>query len=399
MLYPLEMPADAPPFEPGRVYEFSTELATPSPYYLGHQVEVSLCDRLAEERFDKLIFITDRRIFEPHGRRLYARLSDRFECELYFVEIGEVSKRFTLLETLCEALVALGASKSSLCVAFGGGSVGNIVGLAAGLLYRGVRFVEIPTTMTGQTDSTLSNKQAVNGTVGKNLFGLYHAPVWVWADTAYLSTESLISKKSGVVEGIKNGLVLAPTLLDYFDSILSPGLPLSVEEEWELVYKILHSKLEIIRRDPSEKGYGMVLEYGHTFGHAIEWLSKGALQHGEAVAVGMRMAADVSMAMGLLSSEEVALHDRLLGERLDLNPELVDAINVDSLIQTMAFDNKRDGHKGRFVLLEGLGRCFNPRGNYLVPVDESLLADVLTRFLKNWPDRGVDTDARIAQRY
>lgn len=375
---------------PGAIVELSTGLATPSPYYLGYDISEALCARLAEMAFDRLILVTDRNIYGPYGRDLHALLSRHFHCELHFVESGEAAKRFSALEALCEALLALGASKSTVCLAFGGGSVGNLVGLAASLLYRGIRFVEIPTTMTGQTDSTLSNKQAVNGRGGKNLFGLYSAPAWIWSDVAYLRTEPLSSKKSGVVEGIKNGLVSNPAFLDDLMPLVSPSMALDVEQEWALVCRIFDSKLDIIREDPGEKGYGLVLEYGHTFGHAIEWLAKGALLHGEAVAVGMRMAAHLSRALGLLSPEDVALHEHLLGERLGVCPHLPGSIDADALVRVMAADNKRVGEHPRFVLLERLGRCFDPDGDHLVSVECGRVMRVLEDFLAAWSARTSD---------
>ena len=102
-----------------------------------------------------------------------------------------------------------------MLIAFGGGSVGNVSGLAAGLVFRGIRFVEVPTTLSHQTDGTLSNKQAINGKFGKNHFGLYHSPTFTWTDTKYLETELLTCKKSGIIEGIKNGLIDQNTILPY----------------------------------------------------------------------------------------------------------------------------------------------------------------------------------------
>jgi 3-dehydroquinate synthetase len=133
---------------------------------------------------------------------------------------GDSCKRFASLEEVLEGLIAAGASKRSILIAFGGGAVGNLVGMAAALLFRGVRYVEIPTTMTGQTDSVLSNKQAINGRSGKNLFGTYHAPLFIWADTAYLASEPLASCRSGIVEGIKNGFIADPPFLDELEQML-----------------------------------------------------------------------------------------------------------------------------------------------------------------------------------
>ena len=266
-------------------------------------------------------------------------------------------------------------------ISFGGGTVGNIVGLAAGMVYRGIRFIEVPTTMTGQTDSTLSNKQAINGKTGKNHFGLYHAPIFVWADTKYLTTEPTFSKQSGIIEGIKNGFISDSKFLDYLEKVLNPDVKFTQEELYQLTYKIILSKLEIIKQDPSEKHYGIVLEYGHTFGHAIEWLEQGKMLHGEAVSFGMKIAAELSKKLGLISQEDVDRHYYLIEEKLGFNNPFPAGITTERLMEAMVADNKKTGKELRFVLLDKIGQCYNPEGDYLVTVDYILVKEVIENFI------------------
>jgi 3-dehydroquinate synthase len=136
--------------------------------------------------FDRLFFCAEEYVFRLHGRRPFNEARRSFPCHLELLPSGESCKTFDVLARLCESLVDHNISKKSIVIALVGGVVSNVVGLAAGLTYRGVRYVENPTTMTGQTDSTLSNKQAVYGRKGKNHFGLYHIPLFIWSDTRHI---------------------------------------------------------------------------------------------------------------------------------------------------------------------------------------------------------------------
>jgi 3-dehydroquinate synthetase len=205
---------------PGLIEDLQTCLACPSPLYLSRAIADQLLAVLADHDSDALFVFSEPQVFAQHGQALLDRLQERHRCSLQLVGSGDSCKRFASLEEVLEGLIAAGASKRSILIAFGGGAVGNLVGMAAALLFRGVRYVEIPTTMTGQTDSVLSNKQAINGRSGKNLFGTYHAPLFIWADTAYLASEPLASCRSGIVEGIKNGFIADPPFLDELEQML-----------------------------------------------------------------------------------------------------------------------------------------------------------------------------------
>lgn len=138
----------------------------------------------AAESVDQLFLLTDARWHALYGQAFHELLVRNYpDTQCLVLPVGESAKSFCRLETLCQEFVARGATKRSVIIAFGGGSLGNIAGLAAGLLFRGIRFVEVPTSFTHQTDGTLSNKQAINGASGKNQFGLYHPPMLIWTDT------------------------------------------------------------------------------------------------------------------------------------------------------------------------------------------------------------------------
>lgn len=369
-------------WQPGKVIALSSHLEKPSPFYFGYDIQDQFVSELEKYSFDKIFFFTEPHLFELYGKELYDKISTKFPSSLEFVPPGEKCKYFSVLEETCENLIAKGASKKSILLAFGGGTVGNVVGLAAGMIYRGIRFVEIPTSMTGQTDSTLSNKQAINGKTGKNHFGLYHAPIFIWVDTKYLKTEPAFSKRSGIIEGLKNGFISDETFLDYLEEVLNPDVKFTDEELYKLAYNIIISKLEILKQDPSEKHLGIILEYGHTFGHGIEWLEQGKVSHGEAVSFGMKIAAELCKELGLISQEDVERHYYLIEEKLGFNNPFPSAITTQTLMDAMIADNKKTGRELRFVLLDKIGQCHNPEGDFLVTVDQELVKKVVENFLQ-----------------
>ncbi len=378
-------------FVPGKVITLSTELAKPSPFYFGFDIEDEFVNVLDTYDFDQIFFFTGQRIFELYGKDLYEKIAAKYPCYLEFLPNGEACKYFSVLEKTCEDLITKGVSKKSLLLAFGGGTIGNIVGLVAGLIYRGIGYIEVPTTMTGQTDSTLSNKQAINGKTGKNHFGIYHSPVFIWSDTKYLKTEPPSSKRSGIIEGIKNGFISDPSFLTYLDTVLNPELDFSDEQLYDLAYQIILSKLEILKKDPSEKDYGIILEYGHTFGHALEWLEKGKMSHGEAVSYGMKVTADLAHELGFISKEDVDLHYYLIEEKLGFNKPLPEYITTAKVMDAMISDNKKKGEDIRFIILEKIGQCYNPEGDYLSAIDLKIVEKVLTPFLARQKERHLVT--------
>jgi 3-dehydroquinate synthetase len=272
-------------------------------------------------------------------------------------------------------MVAAGATRDSLLIALGGGVIGNLVGLCAALLYRGVRFVEIPTTTMAQTDGALSNKQAINGAAGKNQFGTYHAPLFIWSDCQYLRSEPVRQRRSGVVEGIKNVLVSQP---DISQAELMLKLADNADCLAELASTLVRSKLNIIQKDPTEIAFGVVLEYGHTFGHAIEWLAQGKLFHGEAVSIGMCIAAELSHEIGYMTEEFLAQHYRLLN-RLGAPTALPTEMNAETVYETMLQDNKRTKRGVTYVLLRGCGEVVCDGQHYTTTVEPDLVLQVLRR--------------------
>lgn len=375
-------------FQANTVELLNTGLERPSPIHLGYDIQGSFAAELARvtthAAVDRCFVITDAPIYDLFGRSFLTELQKCLRAEVLVVPSGEAAKSWEHLRQLCESLLAKGASKGSLLIALGGGAVGNLTGMAAALMFRGIRFVEVPTTTSHMTDGTLSNKQAVNGVGGKNHFGTYYAPILIWSDTKYLETEPSFVRKAGIVEGIKNALIDQPSLIPYLEKNVSPGCDYAPGALTDLCRKIILSKLEILKKDPSEKHFGIVLEYGHTFAHAIEWLARGEILHGAAVAIGMKIAAQLGMRLGYLDQRDVDLHHHLLDDVLGLIPSLPQGIDTSSIIETIGTDNKKTGAEARFVLLSKIGACCEGDGDYLVKIDRKVISQTLDAFIESY---------------
>ncbi|MEO7035646.1 MAG: 2-deoxy-scyllo-inosose synthase [Polyangiaceae bacterium] len=377
-------------FQANMLEVLDTGLEKPSPVYLGYDIQCKFAAELADVTaltpIDRCFVITDALVCDLFGQSFLAELQKHVSgAEIVVVPSGEAAKSWEHLRQLCERLLAKKASKRSLVIALGGGAIGNLAGMAAALMFRGIRFVEVPTTMSHMTDGTLSNKQAVNGAGGKNHFGTYHAPIFIWSDTRYLETEPSFVRKAGIVEGIKNALIDQPGLIPYLEKHVNPNCDYTPAALTDLCRKIIVSKLEILKKDPTEKHFGIVLEYGHTFAHAIEWLAHGKILHGAAVSIGMKIAAQLSMRLGYIDQHDVDLHYRLLDDILGLTPPLPDDIDTSSIIETMGVDNKKMGAEARFVLLNKIGSCCEgDSGDYLVKVDRKVVYQTLDGFIERY---------------
>jgi|GEM_PF-556495 len=351
--------------------------------YYGYDILDHFINVLKEYSFDKVFYITEKTIFDIHGNRFLDNLKENnIEYNMLLIKSTESDKTLSNLEYICNYLIDNKISKDSIVISFGGGVIGNISGLAAGLIYRGVRYIEIPTTFMGQTDSTLSNKQAVNGGSGKNQIGRYYAPLFVWSDLKYITTESPRNIKAAIVEGVKNTLIQDVDLLDELVGFSKDKDEFSVEDLYYLFETITQSKNKILAVDPSERGYGVILEYGHTFGHAIEFITSGKIIHGEAVSIGMCIAAEISYELGKISCDDVKLHYEIFYNLIFKNNsmiELLEDIEIESLLKEIDSDNKRTSSGIKYVILEKIGECANIQGDCQIDIDQVLIVDCIQK--------------------
>jgi len=360
------------------VIELEVDLGQPCPYYLGDNIVNYFPEYLRRFPHDKVVVVSSRIPNELFGDALFQALDSQGASVIRLViDDRESSKNWRTLSSLCEALIEAGVTRDSILVALGGGVVGNVVGLAAGLVFRGIRYVEVPTTLMAQTDSVLSRKQAINGSTGKNQFGLYHTPLFIWSDVAYSRREPVRQTRSAVVEGIKNGLVNSPEWLDELIGILQAGIDNVYQNFEQFTLRLVQSKLSILERDPNEKKEAIILEYGHTFGHAIEWLSRGSIYHGEAVSIGMCTAAHLSLEMGLMEKDVLELHYYVLQELLGAPVRVPEELTPAQICNAMLSDNKRTSTGLSCLLLEKPGRLYRPNGSYLTKVSPEQVRQAL----------------------
>jgi 3-dehydroquinate synthase len=270
------------------------------------------------------------------------------------VPAGEEAKSLQTVAAVHRQLATLEAHRDDVVIALGGGSVGDLAGFVAATYMRGVRLVQVPTTLTAQVDAAIGGKTGVNLPEGKNLVGAFHQPVAVLADVATLSTLPDREYRSGLAEVAKYGLAVEPRLLELLEARSDAVVARDPVVMQDLVARCVRIKARIVAADERDRGARLTLNYGHTLGHALERLDEfSGRSHGEAIAVGMMFAARLSEAMGTAPSGLSARHAgtlRLLG----LEPDGA-LPSSDRILDAMRMDKKFRGGL-RFVLLEDIGR-------------------------------------------
>jgi 3-dehydroquinate synthase len=266
---------------------------------------------------------------------------------------GEAYKTLETVEDILDTLIAGGANRDTTVIALGGGVVGDIAGFAAACYMRGVDFIQVPTTLLAQVDSSVGGKTGVNHASGKNLIGAFHQPRAVLIDTETLQTLPDRELKAGLAEVIKYGAIVDADFFAWLEANVDALLARDPQALAVAIRRSCELKAEIVAEDERESGRRAILNFGHTFGHAIERCQGyGKWLHGEAVAAGMVMAAQ-------LSSGDIALAERIgnLLERAGLptRPPAIDALD---LLAAMGMDKKVQQKRLRFVLLRGLGEAF-----------------------------------------
>jgi 3-dehydroquinate synthase len=297
---------------------------------------------------------------------------------------GEQIKDFAHLESLLDAMLEARCERGTTILAFGGGVIGDLTGFAASILLRGVPFIQIPTTLLSQVDSSVGGKTGINTRQGKNLVGSFYQPKLVLADIDVLSTLSPRDLRSGYAEVVKYGLIDDLAFFEWLEKNALALLAGSKEAREKAVLTSCAAKARIVAADERESGQRALLNLGHTFAHALE--AEGgygeALQHGEAVSIGLMMAFELSVRMGLCprqDADRLEKHLRTLGMPVDL-PELPEgkAWNAKALLSHFAKDKKVKDGKVTFVLARGIGQSFLCR-EVKTPMVLSVLEDWVAR--------------------
>jgi 3-dehydroquinate synthase len=296
-------------------------------------------------RGGRLIVVSDDRVWEAQGGRLRG-----LDVEPVVVAAGEASKSWATLERLVDRLLALGVERSDHILAFGGGMVGDLAGFAAAILKRGCSYVQVPTTLLAQVDSSVGGKTAINTGASKNLIGAFHQPAAVFIDPTTLDTLPERELRAGYAEVVKYGLIGDPAFFAWCESNGPTLLAGDPQARLHAIETCVRAKAAIVAEDERETtGRRALLNFGHTFGHAIE--TETGMLHGEAVAIGMAMALRLSVERGLCpagDAERAIAHLEAIGL-----PTATD-VPADRLSERMRHDKKG----GMLVLTRGIGQAF-----------------------------------------
>ncbi|MES2561907.1 MAG: 3-dehydroquinate synthase [Pseudomonadota bacterium] len=276
------------------------------------------------------------------------------ECLPIVLPDGEAHKSWETLNSIFDSLLGARCERATTVVALGGGVVGDMAGFAAAVYQRGVPFVQIPTTLLAQVDSAVGGKTAINHPAGKNMIGAFYQPRVVLADTDTLQTLPQRELAAGLAEVIKYGFIRDLAFLDWLEANLDRLLARESEALAYAIEESCRNKAEVVGVDERESGQRALLNFGHTFGHAIEaGTGFGTWLHGEAVAAGMVLAAELSQRMGYLSHVDVERITTIL-TRAGL-PVTAPDLGCERYIELMSHDKKVSGGKLKFVLLEHMG--------------------------------------------
>ncbi len=313
----------------------------------------------------KIMIVTNTTIENIYLNTLQNTLAKITPKENIFATIlpdGENYKNWETLQKIFDNLLANFFDRKSLIIALGGGVIGDMTGFAAACFQRGVDFLQIPTTLLSQVDSSVGGKTAINHPLGKNMIGAFYQPKAVFADIKTLQTLPKREISAGLAEILKYGFINDAPFLEFFTSEnFAKIFDNNADVLSEIIYKSCQNKADIVAKDETEssdKNLRALLNFGHTFGHAIEtYFGYGTYLHGEAVAIGTMMAAEFSQNLGFITPKEVAKIQTLLNQA-KLPTALDKKVNANDLYKLMFHDKKVQNGTLNFVLLKNLGEAF-----------------------------------------
>ncbi|GAA6186946.1 3-dehydroquinate synthase [Litorivita sp. NS0012-18] len=331
----------------------------------------------------RVAVVSDENVAALHLEALRAGLAaGGVEMVSLVLPAGEGTKSWPHFTRTVEWLLEQKVERGDVVVAFGGGVIGDLVGFAAAVLRRGVRFVQIPTSLLAQVDSSVGGKTGINAPQGKNLIGAFHQPSLVLADTGVLGTLTERDFLAGYGEVVKYGLLGDAAFFDWLEANAAKAAAGDMAARIYAVKRSVQMKAEIVQRDETEQGERALLNLGHTFCHALESATGyGArLLHGEGVAIGCALAFELSARMGLCSQEDpsrLRAHLRDMKMKVDIADIAGELPDADGLIALMAQDKKVVDGQLRFILARGIGESFVSSD-----VDPALVREILAEALK-----------------
>ena len=326
------------------------------PIYIGDDI-LSQADLLTQHIQGKEVLVVSNTTIAPLYLQSVLDLLTEYRCESVILPHGEQFKNLEILNQVFDKLLQARFSRQVTMIALGGGVIGDMTGFAAACYQRGVPFIQIPTTLLAQVDSSVGGKTAVNHPLGKNMIGAFYQPKCVIADTNTLNTLEERQLSSGLAEVIKYGLINDPAFFDWLEQNMPALRARQTDVLAEAIERSCQDKADVVASDELEHGVRALLNLGHTFGHAIETgMGYGNWLHGEAIAVGMVMAADLSQRMGWIGGVDFARIKALL-IAAGLPTTIPKDMSSDQFMSLMAIDKKVQDGRIRLVLLKSIGKA------------------------------------------
>lgn len=320
----------------------------------------------------KLCIVTDSNVGPIYAQQLKEVL-ERTGNKVYIFTIpaGEANKNLDVVQTVYTYLIEEHFERRDMIVALGGGVVGDLAGFTAATYLRGIDFIQVPTSLLAQVDSSIGGKTGVDFAKYKNMVGAFHMPRLVYINIDTLSTLSSRLFNSGFGEIIKHGLIKNRNYFDYLDTNYEHIKALEHEYIMEMVYESCLIKADVVNNDPTEKGERALLNFGHTLGHAVEKLMNFSLYHGECVALGMVCASYISKERGYISEDDYAAIKKML-KKYGF-PTKVEGLDIFSILEVSKSDKKMENGVVKFILLKQLGDAI---------IDKTVTYDEMTQSLK-----------------
>lgn len=321
--------------------------------------------------------ITDKRVDMLYGKKLHNDLKKQgWIVDKIVIEEGEGVKAIETFVALAQILLEKGIDKQSLIISLGGGVVNNIAGFLASTLYRGIGLIHIPTTLLAQNDAAIGIKQGVNGPKGKNLLGVKYSPMRIIVDPKTLLTLSDRQIRDGLNECIKHALAQDKKFYSYLLNYSGSIRDIAFFEK--IIKKNIELKIELMENDFDEEKEALALLYGHEVGHAIEYLSGFQFGHGEAIAIGMRVSSEIALLLGVAKEKTLEAHKDIF-KKYKIRATIPKTILRESIMNMLKYDKKFHGGDVYFSLVSTVGKLWNVKGEYLIPVNEAIILKAIER--------------------
>lgn len=367
---------DAQPIENQIVMKIPPKDAIMCPIQIGAAL-LAKPDQWLPDHWQKkrIVIITDHTVSKIYGESLLDRLKEAVPLLFSFIP-GEQSKNAQTKLEIEEKMLEAGCGRETLLLALGGGVVGDLAGYIAATYMRGISYIQIPTTLLAMVDSSVGGKTGINVPQGKNLIGAFWQPACVVIDIHSLKSLSDVHLVNGLVEAIKMFSTSDAEYFNYVHVELDRVLHKEMSVLKKIIERAIRIKVDVVSRDETENNLRMILNFGHTIGHALEKATDYTILHGYAVAIGMLVEAKISQLMGLLSDADYNVIQLLFAKlKISINP--LKNIDCDVIIKATKVDKKIRNNQVRFVLLKKIGEVCNENGLIAHPVSDEMIMKAL----------------------